>query len=163
MALNIVSGRYTATYAGASVGQSSEGIKLSHRAFKRAVRGDAGAEMKQDSIYRGMQVDGDLRLIEYGAPGTLGMMWPYAATYLDPGIIGRADVASGIAKPLILTAIAGALATPNTITIPLACLADGFPVDLLFAPDLREVPIKLDIYAGAITGGGGPGTFGTQT
>jgi hypothetical protein len=37
-------------------------------------------------------------------------------------------------------------------------LAEGFPVELLMAPDLKEVPIRMRVYPDDSTG-----VFGTQT
>jgi hypothetical protein len=161
-----IAGRYTATYNALSLGQTAEGIKLAFRFFKRKIMGDAGGETRQDSVYRGAEVTADMRLIEYNAAGAQAAFWPYSATFLDLGEIGRLDVASNVAKQLIMTAVVGttAAATPASITMPLVCLAEGFPVELLFAPDLREVPLKFDVYPGAVVSAGNSlGVFGTQT
>lgn len=162
--MTFIAGRYTASWNGYSLGQTAEGIKLSHKFFKRAVKGDAGAETKQDSVYRGAEVSGDARFIEADLAGIKAMVWPYAGTLYDLGVIGRLDVASNIAKPLILTAVAGTNATPATYTFPLSILAEGFPVEILLAPDLREVPIRWDFYYSGVTSSGNSlNTCGTVT
>jgi hypothetical protein len=157
---NFIAGRYTATYNSLALGQTAEGFRLSHQFFKRLITGDAYAEAPQDAVYRGAELTIAYRLIQYDADGVLAAMWPYAATLFDMGVIGRTDVGSQIVKSLVLTVVAGtpAVGLPNSITLPKAILQEGFPVELLFAPDLREVPMRQRIYPDQTTG-----VFGTQT
>lgn len=154
-----IAGRYTATWNALALGQTAEGFRMSHSFFKRLITGDAYAEAPQDGIYRGAELFMAMNLIAYDSAGIPTVMWPYAATFLDMGVIGRTDVGSTIAKSLILTALAGtpAATSPATLTLPNAILAEGFPVELLFAPDLREVPLRQRIYPSS------NGVFGTQT
>lgn len=150
--MGFIAGRYTATLAASSLGQTAKGIKTSHSFSKRLVTGDAGGDTKQDAVYRGSaDVLADMILLEYNAAAARAAFWPYASTFLDLGIIGRMDVASNIAAALVLTAIAGttAAATPASMTLTYAILMENFPVELLFAPDLREVPLKLRLYPNA--------------
>lgn len=153
-----IAGRYTLTWGSLSLGQTSDGIRLSHQLFKRLITGDAYAETKQDGVYRGTDMEAKATLIEYDAPAVRGAIWPYGNP-LSVGIVGITDVGSGRAKPLVLTAVAGtpAVGKPASITLPLSILKEGFPVELLFAPDLREVPLSMRIYPNA------QGIFGTQT
>lgn len=171
MSANFVAGQYTATYNAKALGQTADGYRLSHQVFKRLVTGDAGGDTPQDAIYRGMEVMLSFRLIEALATGVDDLIYPYAATVGTPlsmGVIGRTDVrgnAAGdpvpIVKSLILTALAGTPAAeegPATITMPLSILAENYPVEILYAPDLREVPIRMRIYPATATG-----VFGTET
>lgn len=157
--MSFIAGRYTMTYNALALGQTAEGIRLSHQVFKRLITGDAGGEAKQDAVYRGIDMFLAYQLLEYNAAGALAAMWPYAATLLDMGVIGRLDVGSSIAKSVVMTALAGtpAAAVPATITLPSVILAENFPVELLFAPDLREVPMRQRIYPNS------NGVFGTLT
>lgn len=156
-----IAGRYASQFGGSSLGQTAEGIKLAHKFFTREVKGDAGAETVQDEIYRGGEVMLDTRLIEFNAAGAQSAFWPWAASFLDLGVIGRLAVGGGIAKQIILTAVAGTNATPLAITLPYCLLAAGFPVELLFAPDLREVPLKMRVFPGGSYSGGTLGNFGS--
>jgi hypothetical protein len=53
-----------------------------------------------------------------------------------------------MAQPLIFTAITGTpiTAAPASRTYAKAILSDGFPVDILFDTQLREIALQLDIY-----------------
>lgn len=157
--MSFIAGRYTATWNSLACGQTAEGFRLSHSFFKRLITGDAYADAPQDGIYRGAELFIAMNLIAYDSAALPTIMWPYASTFLDMGVIGVTDVGSTKAKSLILTALAGtpAAATPATLTLPNAILAEGFPVELLFAPDLREVPLRQRIYPNS------SGVFGTQT
>jgi len=154
-----IAGRYTATWNSLALGQTADGFRSSHSIFKRLITGDAFAQAPQDAIYQGAEVFMAGRLIQYDAAAMPTIMWPYASTFLDMGIIGRADVGTSLAKSLILTAISGtpAAAAPATLTLPNSILAEGFPIELLFAPDLREVPLRMRVYPNS------SGIFGTQT
>lgn len=166
-----IAGQYTATYNAKTLGQSAEGWRLSFEVFKRIVTGDLGAETPQDAVYQGQAYFAAFRLIEPASAGVADLLGPYASTVGTPwdlGKIGLLDVqGAGTAtpvsrcKPLVLTAVSGTSAyndAQQTITCPLAILAEGFPVEVLLAPDLREVPIRMRIYPNMATG-----LFGTQT
>ncbi len=146
--MSFIAGQYTATYKTSALGQTAEGWRCSHQFFKRLITGDTYAQTPQDAVYQGAEVFVQGRLIEYNATGALGAFWPYSSTIFALGVIGRLDVASSIAGALVLTALAGtpAAAAPATLTFTQAILAEGFPVELLFAPDLREVPLRFRCY-----------------
>lgn len=163
----VVAGRYTATFNAAALGQTAEGIRISHQFFKRMVHGDAGGDTPQNAIYRGREQFLNFRLIEAASAGITAMIDPYAATPGTPltlGVIGQIDVAygsvAGVAKQVVLTALAGTPAAtvgPATITLPLCVLAENFPVEALLGPDLREIPVRLRVYPNS------SGVFGTQS
>jgi hypothetical protein len=168
---DFIAGTYTATYNAKALGQTADGFRLSHEVFKRIVTGDLGADTPQDAIYRGMAYFLSCRLIEAGTAGIADLVHPYTATIGTPwdlGKIGLLDVrgqggASPVirAKQVVLTAVTGTSAfedSQKTITLPRAILAEGFPVEILLAPDLREVPVRMRIYPNMSTG-----VFGTQT
>lgn len=157
--MSFLAGRYTATLNSLALGQTADGLRMSHSFFKQLITGDAMAQAPQDAVYQGAELFMAMRLIEYNAAGALTAMWPYHATFLNMGVIGRLDVGSSIATSLILTAVANtpAAATPATLTLPTTILAEGFPVELLFAPALREIPLRQRVYPNS------SGVFGTQT
>jgi len=159
MSADFIAGPYTATYNNKPLGQSADGWRLSHSFFKRIITGDLFGDTPQDAIYRGREHMLSGRLIEADKAGIPDLVDPYAGTVGTPwthGVTGLLDVrgAGGgtpvpRCKTLILTAVSGTSAhtdTMQTITLPLSILAEGFPVELLFAPDLREVPIRMRIY-----------------
>ncbi|TWU22453.1 hypothetical protein Pla52o_35090 [Novipirellula galeiformis] len=165
MSGNFVAGQYTATYNAKALGQTAEGFTLSHQFFQRLITGDAGGDTPQDAVYRGREQFISYRLIEALAAAVAECSEPFASTpgtALTLGKIGKLVVrgdgsseGTPIAKSLVLTAVSGTSASedgPSTITLPLAILAEGFPVEILFAPDLREVPIRQRIYPEMSTG-----------
>jgi len=156
--MSFIAGQYTCTWNALACGQTADGIRLIHQFFKRLVSGDAYADSPQDAILRGAEVTLAMRLIEYDAAAIQTIKWPYSATKWQMGTVGRTDVGQSIAKQLVLTAVAGtpAAATPASITLPLAILHENFPVEVLFAPDLREIPLRMRIYPSS-------GLFGTET
>lgn len=155
--MSFIAGQYTVTLGGSTVGQLADGIALEHQAFKRLITGDNFAESPQDAVFRGMSLFAAYTLLEYNATSARAAFWPYGSTYLTMGVVGRLD--SALIAQLILTAASGtpAASTPASVTLPKAILAEGFPVSILFRPDLREVPIRQRIYPDA------SGVFGTLT
>lgn len=155
--MSFIAGPYTATYKQLALGQTADGFRLTHSFFKRLITGDSYAQSPQDDVYQGAEMFCQFRLIEYNAAGTKAAMWPYG-TYLTMGTVGRVSKQQGLAGSLVLTALAGtpAAGTPATLTFSYAILAEGFPVDLLFAPDLREVPLRMRVYPSS-------GIFGVET
>jgi hypothetical protein len=162
---NFVAGQYTATWNGKALGQTAEGFRLSHSFFKRLITGDLGAQTPQDGIYQGREQFVAFRLIEAAAAGAEELAEPYAfnASAIDLGVIGSLDqqgntVGGGstpYAKALVLTAVVGTPARsagPITITFPAAILAEGFPVEVLLGPDLREIPVRMRCYPDMETG-----------
>ena len=156
--MGFISGKYSLTYDGSTVGQIKDGIRLNHSVFKRLITGDNFADAPQDAIFRGMEMFAEYTLLEYNATKAALAMWPYGSGYLNMSVvIGTLDSAN--AKQIVMTALTGtpAAAAPATVTFPLAILAEGFPVQLLFAPDLREIPIRQRLYPNS------SGVFGTLT
>lgn len=164
-----VAGKFTLTFGSSpgAVGQTREGIRTNHTIFKQLITGDNFAQAPQNAVYQGAEVFLAYTAIEYNAAKMGALIFPYAATpgtYFSMGVIGRLDVlndenTSNIAQQLIMTALAGtpAAASPATLTFPFTVLAEGFPIDILFAPALREVPIRQRVYPNA------SGVFGAVT
>lgn len=67
------------------------------------------------------------------------------ADYFGPGTVGRAG--SDVAKTLVLNATAAtpAAATPASLTILYALIAESFDVRMLMDSRLRRLPVKLRI------------------
>ena len=164
---NAVAGAYTATFNGLALGQTAQGYRLSHTHFKRPVTGDALAQSPQTAVFQGIEMFLQANLIEFNAAGIYPLIWPYGSTYLQFGPVGRMDVESSLTKQMILTAVTGTpaqvLAAPASLTLPNAILAEGFPVELLLAPDLREVPMRMRLYPTTTGSPYAGASFGTKT
>jgi hypothetical protein len=154
---NFIAGPYTATYRSLALGQAGDGFRLSHSFFKRLITGDSYAQAPQDEIYQGAEMFVSFRLIQYDAAGVGVAMWPYG-NFLSMGSVGRVSKQQQLVGPLVLTAVSGtpAATTPATMSLTYAILSDGFPIELLFAPELREVPIRMRVFPHS-------GLFGVQT
>jgi hypothetical protein len=167
-----ISGAYTMTYAGSTVGQISTGITIDHNFFKQLITGDNGGDTPQDAVFRGGTVFIQFNLMEYDATSARACFWPYGSTYLTVSEdIGKLDYAqngtqSAIAAQIVMTVIANTPAdldnAPNTVTIPTAILAEGFNASLLFAPELRVIPIRMRAYPSQSAAGANL-VFGTLT
>lgn len=157
--MSFLAGGYTSTYNAKALGQTGDGYRMTVETFKRVITGDYGGETPQDAVYRGQRRSTQFRLLEANAAGVLDLLYPYSDTIGDEwdlGQIGLLDVrgqggvsAASRAKAMVLTAITGTSAAndgPATITIPLSILAGSFPVELLLAADLKEVPIRMEHY-----------------
>jgi len=164
MVANFIAGGYTATYNAKRLGQTADGWRLSHQFFKRLITGDSGAQTPQDAVYQGKEQRINGRLIEADEAGITDLIDPYADTIGTPwtlGKVGLMDVRGQgggsivvRAKSLILTAITGTASATDmqaTITLPLSILIEGFPVEVLLAPDLREVPVSMRVYPNMTT------------
>lgn len=157
--MTFIAGGYTATYNAKALGQTADGHRLTYETFKRVITGHYGGQTPQDAVYQGQRRGSSFRLLEANAAGIADLLYPYSSTIGDQwdlGVIGLLDVRGqgGVsptvrAKSLVLTAIAGTSAyndSAQSITIPLSILAASFPVEILLAPDLKEVPIRMEHY-----------------
>jgi len=156
--MSFIAGPYTATYDALALGQSQDGWRLTDNFFKQLVLGDKYAQAPQDAVYQGAEVLLAFTLIEYDAAAVQSAMWPYNATLYINGQVGRTDVGSAIAKQIIFTSVVGtpAAALPATATFPLSIIAENFPKEILYAPALRTIPMRMRVYPNQSTG-----SFGT--
>ncbi len=158
--MEIVAGSYSGTYDGLNVGITETGYRLSHELFKQLITGDASGQTPIEAIYQGRAQFVNFTVQEFNADAVPSLTEPYsidpATGNHDPGLVGAVgqqdvgnDTCPGVAKPLILTALPGVCAAsrgPATITFPKAILAEGFPVDVLYGPQHRMVPLRLRVY-----------------
>ncbi len=169
-----IAGGYTLTYNGKALGQTADGVRMSYELFKRIITGHLAGSTPQDAIYQGQNRTSSFRLIEADEAGIPDLLFPYSSPIGSEwplGVIGLLDVRgqgggtpTSRAKPLVATAIAGTSAANDaaaTVTIPLTCLHHNFPVDVLLAPDLKEVPIRLQHYPDMAAEGGA--SYGSST
>ncbi len=157
--MSFIAGKYAITLGASTVGQTgNDTVRVSHQVFKEIITGDNFAETPQDAVFRGMSAFLQYTMLEYNATAAASAFWPYGSSYPDMDtVIGTLDSAN--AAQTVMTALSGtpAAATPATLTFPLTILAPNFPVEILFAPMLRRVPIRQQIYPN------GSGVFGTVT
>ncbi len=145
--MTFIAGPYTVQYNGALIGQARD-VNIEHFADKQLITGDNFGTSPQDAVYQGMEVFVDMVMMEHNVATALDCFWPYNDTDGVPGQVGRLDVASSLAKVMLLTAVVGTTAAtaPATLTAALAILAEGFPVRILYGPAHREVPVRLRLY-----------------
>lgn len=158
----IIAGQYTVSYNGTSVGifQGEQGYPsiLFIPQSKPINRSDAYAWLKIDGLRMGEDYQFEGVLMEY-LKG-IAALFPY-------GVFGRQGVRGtlkySLAQALVLTAIGGTSAStsPATITASKAILADGHQAKLVYGPDVRIVPVKMDLLP-YDQGSGNIGNF-TQT
>jgi hypothetical protein len=169
-----IAGGYSMVYNSKALGQSADGIRMTYELFKRIITGHLAAQTPQDAVYQGQNRTSSFRLIEADEAGIPDLLYPYTATIGNEwqlGTIGLLDVRgqgggspTTRAKSLVLTAVTGTSAANDaaaSITIPLSILHSNFPVDVLLAPDLKEVPIRMQHYVD-MAAEGGP-VFGSST
>lgn len=168
-----IAGGYTMTYNSKALGQLADGIRMSYELFKRIITGHLAGQTPQDAVYQGQNRTSSFRLIEADEAGIPDLLYPYTGTIGNEwqlGTIGLMDVrgqGSGSptvrAKSLVMTAITGTAAANDaaaSITLPLSILHHNFPVDVLLAPDLKEVPVRMQHY---VDMSGDPPNFGSST
>ncbi len=152
-----IAGKYTVTYGPSGslipVGQVAAGITIEHVVSKQLITGDNEGQSVQDAVYQGHNVFAELTLMEYDVAGALNMFWPYNASAGRAGVIGRLDAQLPIADHFLLTVLPGTSADdattvqgPQTLLAERAILAEDFPVRMLFAPALRDIPLRLRFY-----------------
>ena len=141
-----IAGAYTATYNGMTVGEASSGFTLRYTVRKRLITGDNHARTPQDAVYQGHDFFVQFVLNEFDATAAQAAFWPYDASFGDNGVVGVLDSAKY--KAFVLTPVSGTSAT-LTYTFDRTILAEDFPVEILKAPDLKEVPMLLRAYPNA--------------
>jgi len=158
--LSFITGQYTLTYDGYSLGQADNGFETEEPGMSgEKITGDnLGPYATQDGVY----LPGDYFLsftsLEYNAAGIRRLLsQPYVAqnatgTLITPGVSGVAGLPgqlwSSLAKVLVLTKVnQGVLnATPLvTRTCHAAILAPNFPIRYLMSPRHRKVPIRFQL------------------
>ncbi len=88
-------------------------------------------------------------LMEYTA-NSLAALWPFGGTNITNGTIPPLGVDwYGVSATLILTAQAATLAATNgpvTVTCAKAYIAPEFMVKYMFGPELREMPVRMQLF-----------------
>lgn len=145
----LISGAYTATWNGVSLGlfQGEGGLPTitSVGKSKPIASSNLYGNTTIDDIHLGRDMYFEAILMEY----TKGLtsIWPFGSDWLSLGMpIGTLKRA--LARPLVLTAVAGtpASATPATLTATYAILSTDHQPKIVYGPELRTVPIRFQLF-----------------
>ena len=143
-------GQYTAAVSSTDLGlTTSEGWRLRYRPAKKKINDtNLYGDTLIDGIYRGMEGVQLMTTFKEWKTGMLGLLWPYGAAAFD-GTLGTVGVLdSALASTIVLTAASGtpaATAGPATLTAHLAILSPDNDIEVLMAPDERNVPVLFDL------------------
>jgi hypothetical protein len=145
---DFLSGTYTVKYGGTTIGQTKD-VAIEYVPRKQLITGDNHADTPQDAVNQGLDCFVDFTCIDWDTANTETLFWPYA-TWGAQGTVGRIDIQDSgpIAQAILLTNAGGnpAAGTPTTIALAECVLAEGFQVATLFAPELRQIPMRLRVY-----------------
>lgn len=144
--LSSIAGAYTAAWNSNSVGKTDAGIRLMVRNHQMPIRSDYYGDSLLDLIYRGQDVSAMITSQEYVTAMTAGA-WPWSGTVGAMGTVGTLACGSSTALALVLTAVAGtsAASTPASLTASKAILQEGHTLELLYANQLRQVPLAWNL------------------
>ena len=164
--MSFISGPYTVTYDGATIGQLFEGLTFSVVHHKEIITGDNLARAAQDAVYQGTDMTSDFTLSEWDQAKAILLYNPYGATWLVTSVVGRVDYQQSLVKSLVLTAVAGTpaatAANSATVTLPQTIIHEEFPVSHIFRPQHRRVPVRVRHYP-EINASTLAATYGTAT
>lgn len=158
--ITVIAGRYSATYNSVDVGITAEpGYKLSFTYdLENVEKTDAWASNVIEQIYLGVsRMSLDFISKEYKA-GPLTSVSPFTswaptgAQTFSSGLVGRRATDLALACVMTSTASTPAASTPATMTFTYAIMHEGVPVDLLFGPRVRNVPVRYRILPYANSG-----------
>src|SRR5436305_10663162 len=148
-------GQYTVSWNSVSLGifKGEAGLPtIKQKNFTLVVdNSDAYGKTPIEGFDLGAEFQFQGTLLEWKA-GPIALLWPFAAALGQLGIIGQS--LTGLAKSLVLTAVAGTPAAaqgPATITAASTLLATNFNIDLIFGPALPELPILCYVWPSVIT------------
>lgn len=151
----LVAGPYTCTWNGTSLGifQGDNDVPTivhQHRAVPIDKTDKYGA-LKIDSLHHGMSFMFQGVLMEYAK--ALAVIYPFGTFGGNVGVIGKLKFS--MCQALVLTAVAGTTAAtaPATLTAGKTIAADDMVTQLMYGPQLRVVPIKLEMYPYDVGGG----------
>lgn len=143
-------GQYTAAISSTDLGlTTSEGWKLRYRPAKKKINDtNLYGDTLIDGIYLGMEGVQLMTTFKEWKAGMLGTLWPYGAAAFDGtlGTIGVLD--SSLASTIVLTAVTGTPAATNgpvTLTCHQCILSPDNDIEVLLAPDERNVPVLFDL------------------
>lgn len=149
----LISGPYAATWNGVALGltEGEGGLPtLTTMAKSKPVNSsNLYGATKIESVHLGADMTLEMILLEY-LKG-IAALWPFG-TWGALGAVGTFK--SALAKPLVLTAVAGtpASASPATWTASMAVISDDHQGKIRYGPEVRTVPLKFDLYPYARAG-----------
>jgi hypothetical protein len=158
--MSFVAGAYTVTHDAITVGQLKAGITWQWTAYGEIITGDNFARAAQDIVFQGIDMVVDYELMEWDEAGAEDVYWPWGSAWLSAGVVGRIAVQQSLHKQLVATAIAGTPAAtfgPASVTLPRVILHEDFPVQTVYAPQHRRMPVRQRAFPDA------NGVYGTKT
>lgn len=152
--MTFIAGPYTVTYNAVDIGITEDGAELEHTYYSELVRGDNYGDTVQDGVYRGGDCFVSMTLQEWDNAALHAAMNPFGSGAVPSGLSGQVGrLMTTLAKPLVLTPVAGTTAATATVgatnartfTAAKAILAENFPIRFQFASRLRRVPLRFRI------------------
>jgi hypothetical protein len=149
-----ISGAYSATYAGLSVGQvAMGGYRMRYSYDVKPINYDAVGSSPVDSLFMGLSMFLDFVCMEFKADANTirRMSWPFDINNWGGGLRGAVGPAGYSifkqAQPFIMRACTPALVDPVTITFPKTYLAPGFEVSQDHSGTTeRVIPMRLIVF-----------------
>jgi hypothetical protein len=147
-----VSGPYTATWNGASLGtQDDNGYVLVGTYQGQEInQSDAYGMTLVEAIYRGLNWRMRFRSLEFNKAGILASIQAFGAsgsstTTFTPVLANIGNRMTNFAQSLVLTAILGAYppTMPNTLTAVNAIIAPQSNIELMMTSKMREAPLEM--------------------
>ena len=147
-----VSGPYTATWGGASLGsQNDDGfVLLGSYKGQEVNQSDAYGMTLVEAIYRGLDWRMRFRGLEWNKPGILSAMQAMGSTgspsgTFTPTLANIGARMSSFAQALVLTSVLGVYppSIPSTLTAVNAIVAPQSNVEYLMTSKVREAPFEM--------------------
>ncbi len=158
-----LAGNYSATYGGSALGQIDDGFSLDWAQKLEEITSDS-FKARQDGVYQGIEMTLRFVLNEPKAAGVKNLVWPWATTEGDSGIVGR--LMSALALPLVLTRCTSNAADPATITFTRAVVWTD-QISTEFALRQRKISVSVAVLpvpaSAAVVMGCAGGVFYTST
>ncbi len=150
-----ICGQYTATWNSLAMG-----IFQGDNDVPAIISIPKGKAINNTDKYGYAMIDGVHMGYDYRFEGIL-MEYPKAIAILNPfGVFGVQGTPGMLkyffGKPLVLTVVNNgttAVGNPNTLTAPKAMIAQDFDARIFYGPNLRVVPMKMDLYPSVLVAG----------
>jgi hypothetical protein len=123
-ASEFVAGHYTVTFGGVDVGTTEAGFDITYTHFREDVKVDETGDSVVTAINRGANARVTFNLSSWNQAAIDAVTWPYSGTAGTMADVGADMAASGIAKALVFTPIAGVNSYAKSYTFPLT-VPDG--------------------------------------
>lgn len=151
--MSFVSGSYTATYGGSSIGTTEDGYRVQVQQHHEDIRTDDYGDVPVDGVQRGVSYQVTLVGMEYNL---VKAAMAKQASALGESKTNVGKLLSGLAASLVLTATSGTPADTagniRSLTATKAILITDF--ELLLASRVRKGPLTFRLLPDPAVGGG---------